>query len=105
MCSSVHDLIYIVIAITRKASAMSCTQGNKQPVVSFHVPVKDGGRKMAVHSIKAASFVCQPSGTIAPAIVCKPVGTVLSFSSLSYSNNLFKPHVSLKPDSSYSPRF
>jgi hypothetical protein len=57
---------------------------------SFTHPFKDSGRKMPVNSTKAATGVCQPSGTIAPL-------------SPTCSNNLFKPHVSLNPNSSCAP--
>jgi hypothetical protein len=38
-------IIYIVIAIPGRASATPCKHENKQPVVLFIVPKKDGGRK------------------------------------------------------------
>jgi hypothetical protein len=61
----------IGIAIHGRAAAAPCKQRNKQPVVLLNVLVTDSG-DMPVNSIKAATVVCQPSGTTLFTIVCKP---------------------------------
>jgi hypothetical protein len=62
------DFIYIVIDIPERASAMPSKKGNKQPKALLNVPEKDG-RKVPVHSTKAATAVCQLSGIIASTVV------------------------------------